>query len=274
MTDVTQGRIRTVLFGLLLPIARILLRCGVGYTEFADLAKRAFVEAASTDYGVRNRPTNIARVAVMTGLSRKEVSRIRQLQEEMAGPLVIPSVTTPAAVLNEWHLNPRYLDSSGIPKTLNYAGRGPTFSSLVTKITRDIPPGAMRQELLRAGAIRMLEDNSLQAVKRHFVPDAVSEKIVVGMEVGIRKLAETIAFNADPDTFDQARFQRFVEGPLIMDSSQIENLRAAIHDRLSFFSEDLDELLSKEIPKKPPAPHAASVGRRLSVGIYYHEAAE
>ena len=77
MTDVTQGRIRTVLFGLLLPIARILLRCGVGYTEFADLAKRAFVEAASADYGVRNRPTNIARVAVMTGLSRKEVSRIR-----------------------------------------------------------------------------------------------------------------------------------------------------------------------------------------------------
>ena len=76
--DVTHERIRKVLAGVLAPLARTLLRCGVSYTEFAELSKRAFVDAASKDYGVRNRPTNIARVAVMTGLTRKEVSRIRR----------------------------------------------------------------------------------------------------------------------------------------------------------------------------------------------------
>ena len=97
--DITQERIRKVLAGVLAPLARTLLRCGVSYTEFAELAKRAFIDAASKDYGVRNRPTNIARVAVMTGLSRKEVSRIRG-ERKTSRKKSAMSVTLPAAVLN------------------------------------------------------------------------------------------------------------------------------------------------------------------------------
>ena len=61
----------------LMPIARLLMKCGVGYREFAEIAKCAFVDVATQDYGLRGRPTNISRVAVMTGLTRKEVKRLR-----------------------------------------------------------------------------------------------------------------------------------------------------------------------------------------------------
>ena len=59
------------------PIAKMLLRNGIGYREFAEIAKSAFVDVATSEYGLRGRPTNISRVAVMTGVTRKEVRRIR-----------------------------------------------------------------------------------------------------------------------------------------------------------------------------------------------------
>ena len=69
-------------FVVLKPIARILLRYGIGFREFAEVAKSAFVDVATAEYGIRGRPTNISRVAVMTGLTRKEVRRLRdQLQD-------------------------------------------------------------------------------------------------------------------------------------------------------------------------------------------------
>jgi hypothetical protein len=62
---------------LLLPLVRFLLKQGVTFAEFAELAKEAFVLVAREDYGVQGRPTNNSRVAMLTGISRREVSHIR-----------------------------------------------------------------------------------------------------------------------------------------------------------------------------------------------------
>ncbi len=64
---------------VLRPIVKILLRYGVGFGEFAEVVKTSFVDVASTEFGIRGRPTNISRVAVMTGLTRKEVRRLRNI---------------------------------------------------------------------------------------------------------------------------------------------------------------------------------------------------
>ncbi|MDH3905625.1 MAG: DUF6502 family protein, partial [Gammaproteobacteria bacterium] len=73
MRDDIQRQILGAFLVVLKPIARILLRFGIGFREFSEIAKTAFVDVASSDFGLRGRPTNISRVAVMTGLTRKEV---------------------------------------------------------------------------------------------------------------------------------------------------------------------------------------------------------
>ena len=45
--------------------------------------------------------------------------------------------------------------------------------------------------------------------------DSADEKIIVGLELGLRRLAETIAYNSDREKRGAIRFQRFVEGPQI-----------------------------------------------------------
>ncbi len=269
--DITQERIRRVLEGVLAPLARILLRCGVSYTEFADLSKNAFVEAASTDYGVRNRPTNIARVAAMTGIPRKEVSRVRG-DRKKRGHLTLPHGTLPGAVLNAWHTNPRYLDGSGEPKSLSFSRGKDSFSELVCSVSGDIPSGAVRRELLRAGAVRAINGGRLIPIKRYFVPDSANERVIIGLELGLTRLVETIAFNSHPANNAIRRFQRFVEGPVAR-AGDLRMAREVLQAMLANFSGNVDDYLSSlsKTSKKKRVSRRPSSAKQAGVGLYYFE---
>ena len=61
---------------LLKPLIRILLRNGVGFDEFAEIGKAVYVDVASTEFKVPHRKMSQARIAILTGLTRKEVARL------------------------------------------------------------------------------------------------------------------------------------------------------------------------------------------------------
>jgi len=62
---------------LLRPLVRVLLRNGISYSGFADLAKWVFVDIAAKEFGVPGRKQTDSRISVITGLTRKEVARIK-----------------------------------------------------------------------------------------------------------------------------------------------------------------------------------------------------
>ena len=169
MEDNSKNLVLAALLKALRPIARILMKAGVGYREFSEISKSAFVDVATSDYGLRGRPTNISRVAVMTGLTRKEVKRLRD--KIAAGTQIdMQRVVPPAEIIEKWHSDSAFLDSSGRPKTLSFDGPTPSFAALVKKYGGDIPPGAMRTELKRVGAISEDESGQLTVKMKFFRP--------------------------------------------------------------------------------------------------------
>jgi hypothetical protein len=267
--NVTQERIRKVLAGVLTPLARTLLRCGVSYTEFADLSKRAFVEAASQDYGVRNRPTNIARVAVMTGLSRKEVSRIRG-EGMTVKKAEVPYRNIPAEVLHRWHTDPTFVAPTGSPKALPFSGRLISFTSLVRTVTGDIPPRTIQRELARAGAIKISRGQKVLPVTREFVPDAASEKLIEGLQFGLRRLAETICYNADPRNETSPHIQRIVHTGGIA-ASDLKLVRESLAAIVAGFGRQIDDYLTG-FQKRPFRGRRESEPQyHVGVGLYYFE---
>ena len=142
-----------------------MLAAGIGYREFSEISKTAFVDVSTRDFGLRGRPTNISRVAVMTGLTRKEVRRIRDKLE--AGPEAFEFRTTPMAeILHRWYTDKEFLKADGSPAELSFDGGGTDFTALVRKFGGDIPPGAMRTELKRIGAITELPNSNLRLERR------------------------------------------------------------------------------------------------------------
>lgn len=268
MQDDVQRPILNAFLIALRPIARILLTFGVGFREFSEIAKTAFVDVASKEYGLRGRPTNISRVAVMTGLTRKEVKRIRDKIDRGEHAVVVK--TTPLSeILHRWHGEPEFLDKSGRPALLPFGGETRSFTSLVKKFGGDIPPGAMRTELKRVGAILEDEAGRLSVVKRTLHPKDSQEKLITAMVHAIYPLISTVAHNVNPNRNEDSWAQMSTFSRSIR-KSDMPRLRRISFDRLSELSESLDDLFMAYETLHETNQDAGDDGI-VAVGVYYFE---
>ena len=242
MQDTVQRRILNALLVALRPLARSLLRAGIGYREFAEISKSAFVDVATKDYGLRGRPTNISRVAVMTGLTRKEVKRLRE-KHESGDEIEIARPVPMAVILHRWYTEPDFLDSSGQPRALEFDSGSGSFSDLVRRFGGDIPPGAMRTELKRISAIEENSDGALRVLKRNVSGREVNQRLADGLELLVYPAALALAHNTSVAEGEDTWVMRTAATSGVR-TSDVPRLRRVASDRLSEFVESIDDLFA------------------------------
>ena len=204
MTDATRAAALAACRTLLGPVASLLLKCGLTWREFAEVSKTVFVAVASREYGLKGRPTNASRVAILTGIDRKEVARQRaRLEAEVPPP---PGKTTDATrVLSGWYQDPAFLDADGRPRVLADGGPGPSFEDLCRAHGGDIPPSALRKELLRVGAV-VEEGAGLRAVRRFYMPVRFDAQWLENAGTTLRDLGASISHNLSVEAPEPTRF--------------------------------------------------------------------
>lgn len=267
--DSSQKKISNAILIMLRPLARILLRCGIGFREFSELSKIAFVDVASQEYGIRGRPTNISRVAVMTGLTRKEVRRVRDTIDQ--GEPVAEIKTTPLAhVLRRWHSEAEFTDANGRPLPLDFDGDGATFTRLVRLFGGDIPPGAMRTEFKRVGAVEE-SDGKLHAKKRIARPEGMDDRIITCLLHGAYPLLSTIANNLSKEPGVDTWPQLTAWSKPIRKSDSVRLLRIS-RDRLEEVAASFDDLfLAYESLYVSDSSARADEATSIAVGLFYFE---
>jgi hypothetical protein len=256
--------LHAVLVATLRPLASMLLKFGVGYRDFAEASKIAFVDVASKDFGDSDRPPNVSRIALMTGISRKEVKAVKDNQAR-AGATTTLLTHLPAEVLRRWFTSDRYCTSPGIPRPLVWDGEAGSFTELVRSCGASLSPVAMRAELLRVGALKQDESGLLIAQRRYLISDSAKDRLVEGLQFGVRPLALTVAKNASSVGFGGLRFQRVVIS-YSFPPGRREQVEKEITARLEQFSEELDDWLS-EIGDTSGTAHNSEIG----VGLFYFE---
>ncbi len=124
------------------PLVRILLRQGISIAEFSEVIKAVYVEVALKDFKVSGRKATRTRIAVMTGLTRKEVKRV--IDEAAKERFELKTgVNRLTRVLVGWHTDPDFTGPYGMPLELQYetAVPGePTVSELVKRHSGDMSP--------------------------------------------------------------------------------------------------------------------------------------
>ncbi len=276
MRSAFQQAVLASLAGLLMPVARLMLRCGVGCPEFVAVTKAVFVQVASEQYGVRGRPANASRVAAITGLSRKQVRRIKEV-----GPVArwTPEMeSTPAnVVLHYWHFDPEYSEAPGQPRWLSLEGEK-SFSTLVRDYAGDIPPTAMLKALMRVGAIRRDRAQQLLPQERYFYPADFDEDFVHNAAFALRSLGDTLVYNAtiwaaadgagDQCAAEESRFER-VAWTDRFTPEVTAAFKAWVRAEGTKFIEEADDWIGKnEGTKERPFPGEP---RAVGVGLYYFE---
>ena len=204
----------------------------------------------------------------MTGLTRKEVRRIREKIED-GDQVVVVKATPLSEILHRWHAEFEFLDDSGKPATLPFSGPSRSFSNLVKRFGGDIPPGAMRTELKRIGAIIETEDGELKVVKRTVHPKGAHDKLITALVHALYPLASTISHNVDPDREGDPWVQIDTFSQSIR-KSDLPRLRRISFDRLSEVAESIDDLFMA-YETLHDNDRSVSEKNTVAVGVFYFE---
>ena len=269
MSDASPSPLERAIVALLMPLARLVLKRGLAFGQFAELAKQAYVEVAKRDFGVPGRKMTVSRVAVLTGLTRKEARRL--LEEEPPADTKNPRrrINRAARVLSAWVQDLTYRDGRGGPASLEFdSADGPSFTSLVSDHGGDVTPRAVLDELLRVGAVKTLKNGRLRPVERAYIPtsDEAEKLAILGSDVG--DLVSTIDHNLDAE-LEATFFQRKVSYDNLP-ASYLPALRALVKVDAQVLLEGLDAEMSARDLDVVPDPDETG-GRRAMIGIYYFE---
>ena len=247
------------------PVAGILLRAGVTWREVVDIGKATYVDVASQDFGIRGRPTNVSRVSILTGLTRREVSRIRKL---LAAPddTVVDSMNHATRVLTGWFTDDEFVDADGTPRPLEADGPDVSFEALCKRYVADVPPTTMLKELRHVGAVVEDSDGKLVAKMRTYMPRQLDEAQILSSGSVLQDLGKTVAYNLYRDADDMPKFERRASNMRVR-ASAVPEFQAFLDKEGQDFLERVDAWLSaNEVDEQS---EEATV--RLGLGAYWIE---
>lgn len=251
---------------VLRPLVRILLRNNVDLWTLVEYAKQIYVDVASKEFGVPGRQPTVSRVSLLTGLTRKEVSRLWESGD--AAGVDSARYSRAANVVTGWIRTPGFQNAAGAPLELPFDGARRSFSELVRRFGADVTPRALLDELTQSGAVERTASNRVKLVARGYVPrtDDAAKLGILGSDVA--DLISTVDHNiVNPP--ERAFFQRKVAYDNLV-AACLPELRDRAARRGQTLLEALDEFMAAN--DRDANASASGEGRhRAVIGIYYYE---
>jgi hypothetical protein len=247
---------------ILRPLVRVMIRNGVSSGSFEELVRKAYVDEAFS-IGEKNQlKTTISSVSAQTGLSRKEVKRLTELDDTQHTD-VEQKYNRGIRVISGWLNDKNFSDAAGNPKTLALDEGDFSFAALIKQFSGDIPTRAMLDLLIAADCVQV-KDNKVQLIKHAYVPGKDSAEIIRILGSDTNELINTIDHNLTAAESGK-RFQRKVSSA-VLNKNAVEEFKALSNKHSQALLEKLDAWLSQN--EVDPDDEDA---RYVSLGIYYYE---
>lgn len=249
------------------PFVRILLRYGITHSVFSDIVKQVFVDVAQKDFTIPGRKQSHARVALLTGLTRREVKLSLEQQQDTAPQQF--TFNRAARVFSGWMQDREFSRKDGQPRTLSTVSReAGSFDALVGKYGGDIPTRALLDELLQQGAIERVGPDAVMLITTGYTPKGDSVKLLATGFKHVGDLLSTIDHN-DRHPAAASRLQLAVD---------YDNVTPQGADVFGLLSREkckelllyLDQFLATQDGGSNPALHQQG-SVRTGIGVYYFE---
>ena len=239
MAEKVKDHLRAALALMLKPLVRLFIAQGVTHAEFAETAKEVYVETALRDFEVKGK-VNKSRVAILTGLTRKEVKNV--IDRVSAEDPPDKRFSRPERVLAGWFNDPTYTGPYGIPLELPYVANeneSVSFMDLVKSYSGDMAPKQMLDELVRSGSVIEI-DGRYKAIRRNYIHEALSPKFIRRLgQIGYRVFS-TAARNIDKQVDDHTYFDRQVFADDGCTDNVIEMFEAYIKEKGQTMLDEID----------------------------------
>ncbi|MDP6695314.1 MAG: DUF6502 family protein [Gammaproteobacteria bacterium] len=253
---------------LLGPLIRILIRNGVTFEEFAEVAKHSFVKVALEDFEAEGQEDSDNRVAALTGLSRVE---IRKVFDVLNAPPEQDQNTLDGivAILAGWHTDSDFTGPYGVPLELKFEEKDkPDFAELSGRFFPEIEPRKLLDNLLLLEIVTETEAGWFKVLKRSYTPDLDAPD-------GLEHMART--FQDIVNTLDHNRLEEDVSKRLYEQQVYTESgIREEDLPRFQEFSKKRAQILLEEIDnwltqlEKPDEESKKQLSTGLGIFNYVH----
>ena len=270
MAESVKDHLRQALALMLKPLVRLMIAQGITHAEFAETTKEVYVETALRHFEDKGR-VNKSRIAILTGLTRKEVKNVidRTLEEVQTDK----TYSRPERVLTGWFSDPKYTGPYGIPLELPYEAPqpdSPSFTGLVKEYSGDMAPRQMLNELLVSGSVVEMEGR-YKAVRRIYKFSALSPEFIKRLgEVGYRVFS-TAAKNIDKQMEGSGYFDRMVYADEGCSQKVIDQFDSYIKVRGQELLEEIDVWFSSRHEGELPRESKKETGLYM---VHYVESAD
>ncbi len=106
-------------------------------------------------------------VAILTGLNRKEVKKLHELDTDQS-TFTNKRYNRSIRVIGGWINDPAYLRANRSPKDLDLEG-DVSFASLVRKYSGDMPVAAMQKALINSANIAITSNNKVRLLSHAYM---------------------------------------------------------------------------------------------------------
>ncbi|MHB1951091.1 MAG: DUF6502 family protein [Acidiferrobacteraceae bacterium] len=246
--------------GVLRPLVRYLIRHGATYPGFCAMLKAIYVQEAERVGSTPAGGVTDSRIALLTGIHRKDVARLRTQREPALRPSRAASIA--ARVVAQWCAGPSYVDSDGHPRMLPVKGPdGPSFEDLVRSVKADVRANVILEELERVG-VAVREGVHVRLLRTAYVSDLPGEKLhFLGANVGDHLASVTHNLEAPDEPFiERAVYYDRLPGKLL------PVLRSRLFATAERFIREVNGMV---MPFDGTCE--GSECRRVRLGVFYYE---
>ena len=244
-------------------LAKFSIRLGMSAGAMCELVRRAYVDAAEELIREEGNKVLTTRVCAMTGLYRKEVTRLRDLKI-LTDNSRDAKYNRSARVITGWLRDTDYHTAKGKPAVLEIQGSN-SFSELVKRYSGDMAPAAMQQELVRLGVIEVTGRNRVKLLTAGYIASTDLDGVqILGSDTA--DLIDTIQHNIICEEKSR-RFQRKVKY-VDIPAQHVAPFRTYAAKESQKLLERLDRWLAK---RDDDVRNSEEPGSRIGLGVYHIE---
>lgn len=166
--ELREALIRAAI-AMLAPLVRQMIAAGVRFGDVERELRASFVRIADEEeFRIAAKEQTHSRIALLTGINRAEVRRLRSLRAPRPAPRSFRrDVATD--LVNRWRT--RHTDRAGRPLPLPYkAKRRASFSSIAREVSNDLRPRLLLEGLIASGVVELHDGKQVVLRREAYVP--------------------------------------------------------------------------------------------------------
>jgi len=261
-----------VFASLVRPLTRVAFEYGISASEISGVVRRTYIQALEARLMDQKRATTDTRLAVVAGLTKSDVTALREATRSGAPHSLRATVSLDQVtnLLTVWHTHSGFSGAYGLALELDLVPTPGSPRRSFRELVKAACPGAdeeaLLDELVAAGSVEVIDSITVRCLSRAYVPKGADVKRIERMGRFLAVIAANFVHNLLRVSPEPVYFERTVVSDDPLSEVGRDKFLVLAAERGQELLTELDTFLTRLA-----SAERVESGKKYGVGIYFFE---